>query len=113
MIPRKIKITALKCLDPVEYSPFRISSLSDDQVDCLVYMASGIKPTTRISDLACKTKGELRDAIFQEAGRLKRTQPERQLGLASDFNNVVAEAIRLGLEGSGLDSGSGLEAVQG
>ena len=96
VIPKKVKSSCIMRWNPVEWTVFRFSVIDDDELDCLLFVLTGIKPTTRIADLAVRTKGELRKTIADEAARVHAAQPERSTGLAHDLSNVIVEAIRLG-----------------
>ena len=98
VIPRKLKTTVLQQVDPQEWTCFRLALLDEVQIDCLIFIVTGAKPTTRISDLGCKTKGQLRDALVREALRIARAHPERKTGLGADLKNAVTEALRLGYD---------------
>ena len=104
-IPKKVRSSCIHRHDPGEWTLFRLSLLEEAETDCLVYVISGIKPCTRISDLHCRTKGQLRDAIAGEARRVAAAQPERLRGLAHDLSNVVREALRLGFDADDLPKG--------
>ena len=58
-IPKKMRVSAMVRVDPNEWTIFRMSLLDECQTDCLLYILSAVRPSTRISDLSCKTKGHL------------------------------------------------------
>ena len=105
-IPKKLRGSCINHTDPDTWTVYRLSQIDDVQTDCLLYMICGMKPTTRISDLCCKNKGELKGCIKLEAKRIQKAQPERMSGLAHDLNNVVQEAVRLGFDINDLPDGA-------
>ena len=81
---------------------FRLSRLSEMELDALIFVLSGISPSTKIADLDCKTKGELRQLIATEGKRVQKAQPERLAPLAHDLSNVVQVALQLGMSQTDL-----------
>ena len=95
-IPKKVRTSCVHACDPTEWTLLRLSLLGEDETDALVFLVSGIRPTTRVSDLNCRTKGALRTIVSTEARRVMKAQPERLVGLAHDLSNLFQEALRLG-----------------
>ena len=97
-IPKKIRGASIIRSNPVEWTVFRMAQLDEEQTDALLFVCSGVRPSTRIADLGTKTKGELKNAIAREAARVQKAQPERLSGTAHDLKNIILEALRLGYD---------------
>lgn len=73
-----------------------VSQLDEDTVDETIYCYSRLTGATRIHDLGCETKGELRDAFAREVCRILATTPHHLAGLAPDLQNSLQIAVDLG-----------------
>ena len=96
VIPKKFKGGVLTMIDEDTWTPFRLALLDEVQTDCLFYIVTGVPPGSRLADLQCKTKGDLRKAFVKEARRLSRCEPQRLKRLSHYLRNIVGEAVRLG-----------------
>ena len=74
-----------------------MSKLSEEQLDELVYIYSGLTPRTRMTELECDTKGDLRALFCLEAAKCFRLCPSRAQGLAPDMSNSHTIARQLGM----------------
>ena len=91
-LPKKFRLSCIVWMNPDIWTPIRISNLSEDEVDMLIYLLTSVKAETRISDLQCATKYELRELLVRESMRLLTAQPERLTSLSSDLTNVARVA---------------------
>ncbi|CAK0866000.1 unnamed protein product [Prorocentrum cordatum] len=91
-----LKVQSLQGYDNKRFSPILLSSLDDDAVDELVYIASNLGPETRIKDFTAKSKGEMREAIAAEISRVLTAYPTRLNDLSADLTNTDILAKRLG-----------------
>ena len=95
-IPKKLRASVAMSIDSNEWSVFRLANIDEHEMDMLLFILTGVPPTTRICDLNVKNKGELRRALAKEGLRVLKTQPERTSSLAHDLSNLEVTAKRLG-----------------
>ena len=96
VLAKKIRLSCVVWIDPEVWTPIRLASLSEDQVDMLLYCLCSTKADTRVADLQVTTKYELRDVLLREHFRLLGAHPERLSALAADLSNVAMVAWQLG-----------------
>ena len=74
----------------------RISHLSEEAVDCLVYILCGVSPDTKVADMGCSTKGEIRENLRCQFMVKSRKKPNRLAVLGDELDNLHIVAARLG-----------------
>ena len=74
-----------------------LATLSDDDIDELVFVVFGLRGSVHIKDFAVVCKSELIIAMKTEYDKLMKTYPTRMEGLAADWSNVTAFAAQRGL----------------
>ena len=71
----------------------RLSQMSCEEHDLLVYVLAGTAPSTRPVDMACATKGDAIRSMYES--KLKK-QPQRLRVLSDELDNLVVVAVRMG-----------------
>ena len=94
--PRKFRASLCCACNPAEWPMLRLSQLSDEEIDLLLYILTGISPMTRPVDLGAGTKREAREAARLQSQVKARKQPERLRHLTEDLDNLGVVAMRLG-----------------
>ena len=61
--PKKFRMSLITSCNSAEYPMVRLSQLGEEQIDMLLYILTGILPSTRTQDLGCTCKIEARVAI--------------------------------------------------
>ena len=79
-----------------EFPPLRICGLSDEGVDQLLFILTGVLPTTKVSDFGVAFKGEARRAFAALHSKRVARNPQLLGQLDEEFNNLQALAIKLG-----------------
>jgi hypothetical protein len=97
VIPRGLAASCLSYIDTELFSDVQLAQVDDDTLDELVYIRTGLLPSTRITDLRCRTKGELRNTIANEGRRTMLSYPDRLTPLARNFSNTAEVAQRYGM----------------
>ena len=82
-----------------------ISQLSDEYIDLLLYVLTGIGPDSKVCDLGAATKGECRLACRSQYIVKLQRQPNRLALLSEEFDNLPLVAIRFGLNPDVLSPG--------
>ena len=82
----------------------RLTSLSEEEVDLLLYCLSGVLPSVRVCDLGVQLKGEARDAVRGQYLHKLRRFPTRLRLLSEELDNLPQVAMRLGYPESHLSS---------
>ena len=72
------------------------SQLSCDQLDMLVYAATGMSPNTLLKTTGCKTRGALRRQCRARFRSVSERNPHRLQMLAEDFSNLPSIVMNLG-----------------
>ena len=94
--PKKFRMSLITSCNSQEYPMVRLSQLGEEQIDMLLYILTGILPSTRVQDLGCATKKEARAAIRSQYVVRLRRNASRLSVLAEELDNVAAVAVRLG-----------------
>lgn len=87
-LTKKIRLSCIIWINPDTWTPIRLAVLSEEQVDMLCFLLCTVKPDTKVADLQCSNKHELRECLLREHLRLITAQPERLSSLASDLSNI-------------------------
>ena len=73
-----------------------IARLKEEEIDVLLFVATGILPTLKISDFGVQTKGEAREAVRRLFQNKEKLQPQRLDSLSPEYDNLLNMAMRLG-----------------
>ena len=73
---------------------FKLSQLSDEEVDALLWLCTGILPTTKVAELGADTKGAARRAAHKLYTYRMKANPQRLQLLSEDLDNVLSVATR-------------------
>ena len=93
---KRFRCSLCTVCDPDEFPMLKVCSLSCEMVDLLLFCLTGILPNTKVSDMACATKRQAREACARQH-RLKIRKNACRLQLLSDeLDNLPACALRLG-----------------
>ena len=93
---KKFRMTLCNASDQIRFPMMKLSQLSCEAIDCLVWLVCGIGPLTKPSDFGCANKRECRLQARDQFQRFLRTQPGRLDGLTDAFDNVIEVAMRNG-----------------
>ena len=74
----------------------RVSMLTCEFVDLLVYCLSGVMPNAKVCDLGCTFKGECRDAIHIQYDSRMKKNPTRLSLMSEEMDNLPLVALRVG-----------------
>ena len=69
----------------------------EEVIDELLFIVGGLTPATRIVDLQCERKRDLREMFVNEAVCMQRIYPTRLSTLAGDLENTAVVAMHLGI----------------
>ena len=94
--PKRFRSSTATCCDPDDYPMVRTSQLSEEEVDCLVFILTGVAPDTRLTDIGCVTKGDLRDSLRAQYNVKNRKNPTRLQVMGSELDNLVVVAHKMG-----------------
>ena len=94
--PKRFRASCCTACDAEEYPMVRTSQLCEEEVDCLIYVLCGVLPDTRMHDIGCYTKGEVRDALRTQYQVKNKKNPNRLQVLGSELDNLVLVAHKLG-----------------
>ena len=94
--PRKFRQSLLAACCPIDWSAGRTSQFTEDQIDMVLFALAGINPNTGTQDFGSKTKGDLRDQVYQQHRRVMRQNPQRVQMLAENLENLMPLVLRLG-----------------
>ena len=93
--PKRFRATCCSSCDEEEYPMVRTSQLGEEETDCLVYILCGVLPDTRMADLGCSTKGEVRDCLRSQYKVKNRKNANRLQALGDELDNLVLVAARM------------------
>ena len=74
----------------------RLSQLSEEAMDCLGYILHGVSPDTKVLDMGCSNKGDIRESLRTQFMVKSRKNPNRLALLGEDLDNLHIVAARLG-----------------
>ena len=94
--PKKFRASLCCACDPGEYPLVRVVQLTEEAVDMLVFVLSGVLPNTKVCDLGCTTKAEARAAIRSQYMVKMAKNRSRLSGLSEELGNIATIALRLG-----------------
>ena len=76
----------------------KVSQISEEQVDLLIFVLTGVSPCTKVCDLGCQTKGQARDACRSQYLVRMRKNPSRLDIMAEELDNLPMVALRCGYD---------------
>ena len=95
-LPRKIKIVAIRYLNPKIWSPMRLSLLGETLIDMLLFILTGVKPHMNPRDMGVPTKLQLMDMLLDQHKVIADSNSERVAKLSVDLSNIEAVALEYG-----------------
>ena len=69
-IGRAMRIEVIEASSKGEYTAMQLASMANLELDQMVWIGAGVAPATRLTDLRCKTKRDVRLAVCAEVDRL-------------------------------------------
>ena len=99
---KKKRAQLITSCSSTRFPMYRLSQLTEHQVDMLVFISSGISPWTRPADFGAKHKRAVREASPVQYHHLLRTVPTRLDHLCPELSNIEFIAFRLGYQLSWL-----------
>ena len=95
---KKFRCTLACACNSDEFPMLKVSQISEEAVDLLVFVLAGVSPNTKVCDLGCTTKGEARDACRSQYLVRMRKNPSRFDILAEELGNLPMVALRCGFD---------------
>ena len=91
-IGRAMRIEVIEASSKGEYTAMQLASMANLELDQMVWIGAGVAPATRLTDLRCKTKRDVRLAVCAEVDRLHN----RYKLLQGSTANIGSVADQLG-----------------
>lgn len=79
-----------------EWPMIRLSTISDEYTDMILFVSTGIGPVTKPGNFAAESKGEVRDAARSQHAHKMKLAPQRLRDLGEDLDNLPIVAMKLG-----------------
>ena len=96
--PKKFRCSLTTCCNPDEFPMVKVSQLSEEFVDLLVFILTGVSPNTKVTDLGVQTKRQAREALRRQyLVRLKKN-PSRFDIMSAELDNLPLVAMRSGFD---------------
>ena len=94
--PKSFRASCITSCDHVEFPRFKVNVLDEVRADCVVYMACGLLPTTKVKDLGSLLKGNVRESFREIYIHRRDRGVSRTAGISEDCENVIQLALRAG-----------------
>ena len=93
---KKFRSTLINACNSDEFSMVKLSQLSEEETDVLLYILTGVLPDTKVTDLGAVTKGDARDGMRKiYLSKLKRNLSRLNV-LSEELDNILGVGLRLG-----------------
>ena len=93
---KKFRMSLIASCNSLEWPMMRLSQLTDEQVDLLLYICTGISPLTRPNDMGATDKRHARVMAHQQHAVKIERQPTRLQQMSDEMDNLASVAMRLG-----------------
>ena len=96
--PKKFRMQLICSCNSDLWPMATISQLGEEEVDFLLFIATGISPRTRPGDLGVRTKGEAMKTVAQQYRAKMRRNPSRLNMLSEELNHLGLTAMKMGYD---------------
>ena len=96
--PKKFRMQLICSCNSDLWPMATISQLGEEEVDFLLFIATGISPRTRPGDLGVRTKGEAMKTVAQQYRAKMRRNPSRLNMLSEELDNLGLTAMKMGYD---------------
>jgi len=93
---KKFRASLITACNSDEFPMVRMSQLTDEQTDILLFVLTGVGPNTKVCDLGCTYKKDARKACRSQYIVRLRRNASRLSALSEELDNLGMIAIRLG-----------------
>ena len=94
--PKSFRASCITSCDHVEFPRFKVNVLDEVRTDCVVFLACGLLPTTKVKDLGSLLKGNVRESFREIYIHRRDRGVSRTAGISEDCENVIQLALRAG-----------------
>ena len=94
--PKRFRASLITVCDPMEWPTVKLAQMSEEETDLMLFIVTGLLPTTRTVDLGAKTKGEAREAVHALFQHRMKKNASRLSALSDELDNLAQVALRMG-----------------
>ena len=98
VFPKKLRASLICACNSDLWPMVRLSQLSEEETDWLLYCVASISPVTKPADFGTDTKGQTRRNVAQQYRAMMKRNPSRLGQLSEELDNVGTVAMKLGYE---------------